>query len=92
VWVLRFGRGNVLRLKSFSSRQTLAVTCTRACRHRQRDTAKGRFRTGVDSRLVSQGVGSSLHERRHEAQLDVVLFQEGVFVSLPHLCDVAARK
>lgn len=46
--------------------------------------------TPVDSRLVSQSIGSSLHKRRHEAQLDVVLFQEGVFVRLPHLCDVAA--
>ncbi|TNN76313.1 hypothetical protein EYF80_013392 [Liparis tanakae] len=54
---------------------------------RQRDTAKGRFRTGVDGRLVRQGVGGSLHERRHEAQLDVVLLQEGVFVSVgPYRC------
>lgn len=50
------------------------------------------MRTSVDSRLVSQSVGSSLHKGRHEAQLHVMLLQEGVFVRLPHLGNVAGRK
>lgn len=46
--------------------------------------------TPINSRLVGQSVGSSLHKCRHEAQLDVVFLQEGIFVRLPHLRDVAA--
>lgn len=68
-------------------------------RYGQSDTTSEQFSafksdicTGVDSGLVGQSVGSGLHKRRHEAQLDVMLFQKGVFVRLPHLCDVAAGK
>lgn len=31
----------------------------------------------------------SFHKSRHEAQLDVVFFEEGVFVQFTHLLDVA---
>lgn len=46
--------------------------------------------TCIDRWLVNQRVGGCFHESRHEAQFDVVLLEESVFVGLPHLCDVAA--
>lgn len=55
--------------------------------HRTLLAARGR--TCVDGGLIGQCVSSSLDERRHEAQFDVVLLQEGVLVNLPHFLDVA---
>lgn len=54
--------------------------------------ARGHGHTCVDGGLVGQCVSSCLDERRHEAQLDVVLLQEGVLVNLPHFLDVAGAQ
>lgn len=48
-----------------------------------------RGHTCVDGRLVSQSVSGRLDKRRHEAQFDVVLFQESVLVKFPHFLNVA---
>lgn len=48
--------------------------------------------TCVDCGLIGQRVSSSLDERRHEAQFDVVLLQKCVLVNFPHFLDVAGAQ
>lgn len=94
------GQWKILKLKSFSSPHILAMTWYQTCKavvrnwyHQVRVLILLRLiYTGINSRLVRKSVGSSLHKCRHEAQLHVMLFQESIFVSLPHLCDVAVEK
>lgn len=48
--------------------------------------------TSIDSRLISQSIGGSLNECRHEAQFDVVLLQESVLMNFPHVLNVAKEQ